>query len=157
MCKRLEVDGEKDLLKPINFEKSSKYFIIKLARGNRVNSILCHFGDWETVLHYFELRQKQLVVQSHQRCSIKKVFLEISQNSQENACARVCFLIKLQVCNFIKRETLAQVFACEFYEFSKNTFFTEHLWMAASCRRKKLIKSHYDETCCSANCNKVYF
>ena len=26
----------------------------------------------------------------------KKVFLEISQNSQENNCARVCFLIKLQ-------------------------------------------------------------
>ena len=31
-----------------------------------------------------------------QRCSVKKVFLEISQNSQENACARVSFLIKLQ-------------------------------------------------------------
>ena len=31
-----------------------------------------------------------------QRCSAKKVFLEISQNSQENTCARVCFLIKLQ-------------------------------------------------------------
>ena len=30
------------------------------------------------------------------RCSVKKVFLEISQNSQENACARVSFLIKLQ-------------------------------------------------------------
>ena len=26
-----------------------------------------------------------------QRCSIKKVFLEISQNSQENTCARVFF------------------------------------------------------------------
>ena len=31
-----------------------------------------------------------------QRCSVKKVFLEISQNSQENTCARVPFLIKLQ-------------------------------------------------------------
>ena len=30
-----------------------------------------------------------------QRC-IKKMFLEISQNSQENTCARVSFLIKLQ-------------------------------------------------------------
>ena len=27
----------------------------------------------------------------------KKVFLEISQNSQENTCVRVSFLIKLQV------------------------------------------------------------
>ena len=30
------------------------------------------------------------------RCSVKKVFLEMSQNSQENTCARVSFLIKLQ-------------------------------------------------------------
>ena len=28
---------------------------------------------------------------SHQRCSIKNVFFEISQNSQENTCARVSF------------------------------------------------------------------
>ena len=32
-----------------------------------------------------------------QRCSVKQVFLEISQNSQENTCARVSLLIKLQV------------------------------------------------------------
>ena len=30
-----------------------------------------------------------------QKCSVKKVFLKISQNSQENTCARVSFLIKL--------------------------------------------------------------
>ena len=29
------------------------------------------------------------------RCTLKKVFLEISQNSQENICARASFLIKL--------------------------------------------------------------
>ena len=28
------------------------------------------------------------------RCSVKKVFLEISQNSQENTCARVSFFYK---------------------------------------------------------------
>ena len=33
---------------------------------------------------------------SHLGCSVKKVFLEILQNSQENTCARVSFLIKLQ-------------------------------------------------------------
>ena len=31
-----------------------------------------------------------------QRCSVEKVFLEISQNSQENTYATVFFLIKLQ-------------------------------------------------------------
>ena len=31
------------------------------------------------------------------RCSVKKLLLEISQNSQENTCARTSFLIKLQL------------------------------------------------------------
>ena len=55
---------------------------------------------------------------------IKKAFLELSQNSQENTCASVFFLMKLQAkaCNFIKKETLAQVFSCEFWESFKNTF-----------------------------------
>ena len=34
--------------------------------------------------------------------------------------------------NFIKHETLAQVFSREFCKISKNTFFTEHLWMIDS-------------------------
>ena len=38
-----------------------------------------------------------LAVAVDQRCSVKKVLLEISQNSQENICARASFLIKLQV------------------------------------------------------------
>ena len=66
---------------------------------------------------------------SHQRCSIKKGFLKISQKFTENTCARVSFLIKLkepEACNFIQKETLAQVFSCEFCGISKNTF-TEHL------------------------------
>ena len=50
-----------------------------------------------------------------QRCSVKKMFLEISQHSQENTCARVSFLIKLQA-------ALQAVFSCEFCEISKNTF-----------------------------------
>ena len=59
------------------------------------------------------------------RCSVEKVFIEISQNSQENTYARVSFLIKFQakICNFIKKEALAQVFSCEFCEISKITFF----------------------------------
>ena len=58
------------------------------------------------------------------RCSVKKAFLEIPQNSQENTCARVPFIIKLQALafNFIKKETLTKVFSCEYYEISKNTF-----------------------------------
>ena len=54
-----------------------------------------------------------------QRFSVKKVLLEISQNSQE-------------ACNFIKKEALAQTFSCEFCEISKNTFFQRIPLVAAS-------------------------
>ena len=39
---------------------------------------------------------------------------------------------KREACNFIKKETLAQEFSCEFCEISKNTFFAELLWTTAS-------------------------
>ena len=87
---------------------------------------------------------------SHQRCSVKKVFLEISENSQKNNCARDAFLIKLQIlllrpATLFKKESLAQVFFCEFCEISKNTFFTEHLWTTASYRSSQLLthQSHH--------------
>ena len=46
------------------------------------------------------------------------VFLEISQNSQENTRAKVC--------------DEALMFSCEFCKLSKNTFFREHLRATAS-------------------------
>ena len=52
---------------------------------------------------------------SHQRCFVKKVFSEISQNSHENTW-----------------ETLAQVFYCEFCETLKNTFLHRTPLVAAS-------------------------
>ena len=69
-----------------------------------------------------------------QRSSVKMVFLEILQNSQENTCARVSFLIKLQApaCNFIQKETLVQVFSSKFCEISKNTFSYRTLPVASS-------------------------
>ena len=73
---------------------------------------------------YLEFNVWEAVVR---KCSVEKLFMETSQNSQENAYARVSFLIIVQAlglaCNFIKKETLAQVFSCEFCEISKNTFF----------------------------------
>ena len=43
-----------------------------------------------------------------------------------------CFAITKLYKHTIKKETLAQVFSCEFREIAKNTFFTEHLWVTAS-------------------------
>ena len=55
---------------------------------------------------------------------MKKVFLKILQNSQENTRVRDSFLIN----DFIKKESLAQVFSCEFAKFLRTPFFTEHLY-----------------------------
>ena len=32
----------------------------------------------------------------------------------------------------MKKEALAQVYSCEFWEISKNNFFTEHIWETPS-------------------------
>ena len=55
----------------------------------------------------------------------KKGVLRNFAKFTENTYARVSFLISCrpQACNFIKSETLAQVFSCEFCEISKITFF----------------------------------
>ena len=58
------------------------------------------------------------------------MFLESClQDSQENTCVRDSILIKLQA-QGCKKETLVQVFSCEFCEISKNTFSTD--WKTAS-------------------------
>ena len=62
----------------------------------------------------------QLVESVVQRRSVKKLFLEISQNSSENTCARVSFLIGLQL------------YSCEFCEISKSIFLHRTPLVAAS-------------------------
>ena len=50
-----------------------------------------------------------------QTYSVKKVFLEISQNSQGSTCARVSFLIKLQASGvqlYLKRHSGTGVLLC---------------------------------------------
>ena len=52
------------------------------------------------------------------------MFLEISQNAQENTCARVSILI-------LNKDSGTSV-SCGFCEISKNSFSTEHLRAIAS-------------------------
>ena len=59
------------------------------------------------------------------RSSRSEVFCEegVPRNFAKLAEKHLC-----QGLVFNKKETLGQVFFCEFFEISKNTFFTEHLW-----------------------------
>ena len=55
--------------------------------------------DISTYMFYTKDNTKTDNMEVATRCALfKKVFLEISQNSQENTCVRACFLIKLQAC-----------------------------------------------------------
>ena len=68
---------------------------------------------------------------SHRRYSLKKGVLKnfvkfTGKHLCQNPAAATLFS------NFIKKETLAQVFCCEFCKISKNTFFSEHRGETAS-------------------------
>ena len=52
------------------------------------------------------------------------MFLEVLQYSQENTCGGVSLKF-LAACNFIRKETLAEVFFFKFCEIFKNTYFEE--------------------------------
>ena len=80
--------------------------------------------------------------------------LKISQNPQENTCDGDSFIIKLQVkaCNFIKKETLAQVFSCEFCGIFKNTFFYVTPLVTASVR-ESLKNWNLADSNTNYNCN----
>ena len=93
------------------------------------------------------------------KCSVKEVFLEISQNLQKNTCAKISFFNKvagktafknlkwygllrqnislqnflsMSSLRFIKKETPSKVFPCECWQFSKSTFSYRTTPVAAS-------------------------
>ena len=87
---------------------------------------------------------------SHRRCSIRKgVFRNFVKLIGKHLCQSL-FFNKVAGCNFVKKETLAQVFSYEFCEISWNTFLTEHLWVTASEWRRyfKLASKKSVKTAC---------
>ena len=103
-----------------------KYFIVVNKQNGIKNMCEC---VWVLMLHKCSICQQS----SLRSCFIKKVILKISQHLQENTCAGVSFLIKLQpeACNFIKKETLPRVFPCECCEIFKNAIFIAHIWWSS--------------------------
>ena len=104
-------------------DKKSVYLLVRnICRNNRLVYVAIPRKvrlpkDWSErsffgTIGYFE--SIEVVVP---RCSVKKAFLEISQNSQENACARVSFL---------KKRLWHRCFPVNFAKFLRTTFLTEH-------------------------------
>ena len=66
---------------------------------------------------------------SHRRCSVKEgVLRNFAKNTGKYLCESLFFNNVAGLCNFIKKEALAQVFSCEFCEIFKTPFFKEHIW-----------------------------
>ena len=79
-------------LKRTNIRKKFK-LSLQFYRASQIE-ILCHENsETDNSRNLMEQQQLEAVARS---CSVKKVLLKISQNSQENTCARDSFLIKLQ-------------------------------------------------------------
>ena len=55
----------------------------------------------------------------------KGILRNFAKFTGKHLCQSLFFNKVAGTCNFIKKETLAQVFSCEFCEISKNTFFTD--------------------------------
>ena len=86
------------------------------------------------------IQMKTYSKSNYQWYSIKKLFLNISQNSQENTCAKASFLIKLpEACSSIKMRLWQRCFSVNFYGIFKNIFFTEHLQVTASDNQMQVV------------------
>ena len=92
----------------------------------RKNISWSHYMKLDFTIFFFFFRKAYKASEVvAQMCSVKKVVSKISQNSQKRTSGRASFLIILQgaACNFIKKETLAQVFSCEYCKIIMSTFF----------------------------------
>ena len=75
--------------------------------------------------------------------SIIKSFLKNVAEFTKKTCDTVSYLIIFQAstCSLFKKETLLEVFSCEFCEIFKNTVFTEHIGAITSA-----ISNHSNKT-----------
>ena len=90
------------------------------------------FSNIFLIVCFVRLVNKAINRGSRPEVFCEKGLLKNIAKIKENTCVRVSFLANLQAsgCNFIKEETLAQVFSLNFAKFLRIAFLTEHLrWL----------------------------
>ena len=92
-----------------------------------------------------------------QMCSLEKgVLKNFSNLTEKNMCQSLYFKKSCgpKVCNFIKKETLAQMSACDFSEIYWNTFFMEHfMWLLLTLQTR--IKNINKKLQCRLNSKSI--
>ena len=111
----------------INFDIMAQVVTIQISSG---------FYFLRTRTHLTWQCQQPILRSSRRRCSVRKgVLRNFAKFRGKHLCQSLFFNNKVagtQAGNFIKKETLEQVFSHEFCKISMNTFFTEHLRATAS-------------------------
>ena len=81
-------------------------------------------------------------------CSVKKVFQQTSQISQEKTCSKDTFSMKLQIYSlpFSKKRFRHRCFFCEFLEISLQTFFKEPFGRLLLQKHSFYLLSQHDLT-----------
>ena len=100
------------------FVKTSKLIKLSFTSRRSLRLLLLGFNFWIFRSSQWRCSRKKNVLTNFEKFTGKHLRRSVSFNKV--ACSAF---------NFIKKETLAQVFSCEFWEILKNTFFTEHLRM----------------------------
>ena len=75
----------------------------------------------------------------HRRCYVKKVFLKITQDSQEKACVGASFDKVSGLCNFIKKRLQHMCFPVKFAKFLRGPI------LKNICQRLLLKLYEYDQ------------
>ena len=98
--------------------QNTKFFLVRILSPEKTPYLDIFHTVFNSVINKTLIRKAScfffVIVQ---RCSIKKMFLETSQNSQENICVRISFSKLWHTC-----------FPVNFVKFSRTPFCIEHLW-----------------------------
>ena len=99
-----------------------------LKKSVMENFILCAIVKHKKRVKLLSILHSAPLGVDAQRCSVKKLLLKISQNSQENTFTTVCFLIKCRHMRPNKKRLWSRCFPVSFVKFLRTPFLIEHLW-----------------------------
>ena len=129
------------LWQPIPYSPISFFFFVRCIKAQKCFVHCWNFGTWS--VYSFDILF-DIILKAQ---LLKKIGIGHKQPPE-------VFYNKWCSCNFIKKETLAQVFCCEFCEIAKNNSFTEHLRTTAPDWSHHWHRHHYQHR--HSNINTVF-
>ena len=98
----------------------------------------CKFLNKSELANVTTFHDPDIFRYSQQKCSIKTMFLKISQNSKENTCARESVFNKVSGLQYLRR-------SASLYFFSKLNFFYHNILIQKSSENSFILIFYYSE------------